>query len=497
VTRFDLLAINFSWLSLLPLIAISAAAIAVLLIGVRVDEEESEGLGWLSLVGIAVTFVLTLLMRGQHDLTFCGALALDDYTVYFMLAILLTAAIIILLSLDYVPETDMVGAEYYSLILFATLGMLLMAAAGDLIIIFLGLETMSLAIYVLAGFARRDPKSGEAAMKYFILGAFSTGFLLYGIALLYGATGSIKLDAISRALASPMSSPLLLMGIGMLLVGFGFKVAAVPFHMWTPDAYEGAPTSITAFMAVGVKIAAFAAFLRVFTGHLGGVRADWNWVLWTLAAVSMTAGNLIALVQTNIKRMLAYSAIAHAGYILVGMAAGNAPSGAAVMYYLLAYALTNLGAFGVVIALGRKGAPHDLIEDYRGLSTRHPMLAAAMALFLFSLVGVPPLAGFVGKFYIFSAALNAGYVWLVVLATINTVIAAYYYISVIVAMYMLEGAPAEDFTLNRRPALVAAIAIALAGTVLVGAFPQPYMSAAQTAFSSALWSPTPAQVSSR
>ena len=497
MTRFDLLAINFSWLSLLPLIAISAAAIAVLLIGVRVDEEESEGLGWLSLVGIAVTFVLTLLMRGQHDLTFSGALALDDYTVYFMLAILLTAAIIILLSLDYVPETDMVGAEYYSLILFATLGMLLMAAAGDLIIIFLGLETMSLAIYVLAGFARRDPKSGEAAMKYFILGAFSTGFLLYGIALLYGATGSIKLDAISRALASPMSSPLLLMGIGMLLVGFGFKVAAVPFHMWTPDAYEGAPTSITAFMAVGVKIAAFAAFLRVFTGHLGGVRADWNWVLWTLAAVSMTAGNLIALVQTNIKRMLAYSAIAHAGYILVGMAAGNAPSGAAVMYYLLAYALTNLGAFGVVIALGRKGAPHDLIEDYRGLSTRHPMLAAAMALFLFSLVGVPPLAGFVGKFYIFSAALNAGYVWLVVIATINTVIAAYYYISVIVAMYMLEGAPAEDFTLNRRPALVAAIAIALAGTVLVGAFPQPYMSAAQTAFSSALWSPTPAQVSSR
>jgi NADH-quinone oxidoreductase subunit N len=250
-------------------------------------------------------------------------------------------------------------------------------------------------------------------------------------------------------------------------------------------------------MAVGVKIAAFAAFLRVFTGHLGGVRAEWNWVLWTLAALTMTAGNLIALVQTNIKRMLAYSAIAHAGYILVGMAAGNAASGAAVMYYLLAYALTNLGAFGVVIALGRKGVPHDLIEDYRGLSTRHPMLAAAMALFLFSLVGVPPLAGFVGKFYIFSAALNAGLVWLVVIAAINTVIAAYYYISVIVAMYMLEGAPAEDFTLNRRPALVAAIAIALIGTVLVGAFPQPYMSAAQTAFSSVLSSPPPTQVSSR
>ena len=219
-------------------------------------------------------------------------------------------------------------------------------------------------------------------------------------------------------------------------------------------------------------------------------------MLWTLAALTMTTGNLIALVQTNIKRMLAYSAIAHAGYIMVGMTAGNAPSGAAVMYYLLAYAFTNLGAFGVVIALSRKGAPHDLIDDYRGLASRHPILAAAMALFLFSLVGVPPLAGFVGKFYIFSAALNAGYIWLVVIAAINSVIAAYYYISVIVAMYMLEGAPLEDFSLDRRPALVAAIAIALVGTVLVGAYPQPYMSAAQTAFSSALPSPPLSQSAS-
>jgi NADH-quinone oxidoreductase subunit N len=489
MTKFDLIAINFAWLPILPLIATSVGAIAVLLIGVHVDDEDSEGLGWLSLAVVAVTFILTLLMRGQHDLTFSGALALDDYSVYFDLAILVTAALVILLSLDYVPEIGLAGAEYYSLILFASLGMMLMAAAGDLIIIFLGLETMSLAIYVLAGFARRDPKSGEAAMKYFILGAFSSGFLLYGIALVYGATGTIKLDAISRALSSPASSPMFLMGIGMLLIGFGFKVAAVPFHMWTPDAYEGAPTSITAFMAVGVKIAAFASFLRVFTAHLGLVHTDWDWVLWTLAALTMTTGNLIALVQTNIKRMLAYSAIAHAGYIMVGMTAGNAPSGAAVMYYLLAYAFTNLGAFGVVIALSRKGAPHDLIEDYRGLASRHPILAAAMALFLFSLVGVPPLAGFVGKFYIFSAALNAGYIGLVVIATINSVIAAYYYISVIVAMYMLEGGPLEDFSLDRRPALIAAIAIALVGTVLVGAYPQPYISAAQTAFSSALPAP--------
>jgi NADH-quinone oxidoreductase subunit N len=400
--------------------------------------------------------------------------------------VLLAAGLTTLMSLDYVRELELPGAEYYSLILFATLGMMLMAAAGDLIIIFLGLETMSISIYVLAGLHRRDLKSNEAAMKYFLLGAFSTGFLLYGIALLYGATGTIKLAGLSTALSQPLgANPMLLVGIGMLLIGFGFKVAAVPFHMWTPDVYEGAPTSVTAFMAVGVKLAAFAGFLRVFVVHLAPVHAQWSPVLWVVAALTMTTGNLIAITQRNIKRMLAYSSIAHAGYILVAMTSASAIGGSSVLYYLLGYAFTNLGAFAIVIALGRRGSPNEMIEDYRGLAGRHPMLAAAMTLLLFSLTGVPPLAGFVGKFYMFSAALNEGYVWLVVIASINSTISAYYYISVIVRMYMDEGG-AEPSRLATRPALVATISIAVFATVIIGLYPQPYLSAAVNAFNSAL-----------
>jgi NADH-quinone oxidoreductase subunit N len=489
--RFNLYLIDFSWLPILPLLIVAVAAIVVLLVGVKVDDEDSEGLGWLSLSSLGVALVLSLGLLGQpREVTFAGAIALDGFTAFFYMVVLIAAGMTVLMSLDYVAELKLPGAEYYSLILFATLGMMLMAAAGDLIVIFLGLETMSVAVYALAGMARRDPKSGEAAMKYFLLGAFSTGFLLYGIALIYGATGTIKLDGISDALSSPPSSPLLLLGLGMLLIGFGFKVAAVPFHMWTPDVYEGAPTSITAFMAVGVKLGAFAGFLRIFLAHLGAVHAEWTWVMWAIAALTMTAGNLIALVQTNIKRMLAYSAIAHAGYILVAMTAGDAASGSAVLYYLLAYAFTNLGAFAVVIALGGRGEPHDMISDYRGLAGRHPAIAAAMAIFLLSLTGVPPLAGFVGKLDVFSAAIDAGYVWLVIIAALNSVISAYYYISVIVAMYMDEGG-AVTAPLASRPALVAAIAIALAGTVLIGIYPQPYMAAATTAFNSSLPSSAP------
>jgi NADH-quinone oxidoreductase subunit N len=360
-----------------------------------------------------------------------------------------------------------------------------MATAGDLIVIFLGLETMSITVYVLAGILRQNPKSNEAAMKYFLMGAFSTGFLLYGIALVYGATGSIKLGPIHDAIATGAmsSNPMLLLGIGMLVIGFGFKVAAVPFHMWTPDVYEGAPTPVTAFMAVGVKLAAFSAFLRVFMVDFGAVGPHWQSVLWVIAALTMTAGNVIAVVQTNIKRMLAYSAIAHAGYLLLGMAAG-VQSGPAILYYLLAYAFTNLGAFAVVIALEHRGAASNLISDFRGLAERQPLLAGAMTIFLLSLTGVPPLAGFVGKFYIFSSALHQGYVSLVIIAVINSVISAYYYFYVIVAMYMQEGG-VEVERMSARPALVAAIGLAALATIAVGAYPQPYITSAANAFHSA------------
>jgi NADH-quinone oxidoreductase subunit N len=483
---FSLAAINFAWLPILPLIAVTIGAMVVLLAGVRMADDESEGLGWLALATLGVAFVLALGQVGQTGFAFGGALAVDGFSGFFQLTILIAAAFTVLMSLDYASDNHLAGAEYYSLLLFSTLGMMLMAAAGDLVVIFLGLETMSIAVYVLAGMRRLDPRSNEAAIKYFLLGAFSTGFLLYGIALTYGATGSIKLEVIRTALSGSMTSnSLLRLGLAMLLVGFGFKVAAVPFHMWTPDVYEGAPTPITAFMAVGVKLGAFAGFVRIFLVGLLPVSGQWSEALWVVAVLTMTTGNVIAVVQTNIKRMLAYSAIAHAGYVLIGMIAASPEGGAAVLYYLLTYAFTTLGAFGIVVALERRQLAGDLIADYRGLSTRSPALAAAMAVFLLSFTGVPPLAGFMGKFYIFSAALRQGYTYLVVIAVVNSVIAAFYYISVIVAMYMEEGG-VEPARMTRRPALVAAIGLSAIATVLVGIYPAPYMTAAQNAFNSAM-----------
>jgi NADH-quinone oxidoreductase subunit N len=486
MVTFNLNTIDFAWLPLLPLIAVSIGAMVVMLVGVRVDDEDSAGLGFIALVALLAAFILALMELGQNTAAFHAALVADDYAVFFETVIIITAAVTVAMSLAYAADAGLAGAEYYALVLFATLGMMLMVAADDLIVIFLGLETMSISVYALAGFVRRDPKSSEAAVKYFLLGAFSTGFLLYGIALIYGATGTIRLEAIRASLASGIgANPLLLLGLGMLLIGFGFKVAAVPFHMWTPDAYEGAPTPITAFMAVGVKLAAFGGFLRIFMANFGPLNAQWATVLWVLAAITMTAGNVIALVQTSMKRMLAYSAIAHAGYVIVGMAAGSGHgAGAAILYYLLAYAFTNLGAFAVVIALEHAGEPSQ-IRDYRGLAREHPALAAALALCLLSLIGVPPLAGFVGKFYVFVAALNAGLVWLVVIAVLNSALSAYYYIGVIVAMYMQEGGATVP-QLSRRPGLLISIAVGIAGVVILGVYPQPYMGASVNAFATAV-----------
>ena len=490
MSAFSLSTIGFSWLPILPLVAVSVGAMVVMLVGVQVEDEDSAGLGFLALVALLAAFVLTMFELGQNTLAFHGALAVDDYAVFFEAVILIATALTVAMSLQYAADAALAGAEYYALVLFAALGMMLMAAAGDLIIIFLGLETMSIAIYALAGFIRRDPKSNEAAIKYFLLGAFSTGFLLYGIALVYGATGTIRLEPIRAALASGIvANPLLLLGLGMMLIGFGFKVAAVPFHMWTPDAYEGAPTPITAFMAVGVKLAAFAGFLRIFTANLGAISTEWTKVLWVVAVLTMTAGNVVALVQTNIKRMLAYSAIAQAGYVIVGMAAGSGhDAGGAILYYLLAYAFTSLGAFAVVVALDRGAEAHDEIGDYRGLARDHPGLAAAMALCLLSFTGIPPLAGFVAKFYVFAAALNAGLVWLVVIAVLNSAASAYYYIGVIVAMYMQEGGVAVE-QMSRRPGLLISAAVGVAGVIALGVYPQPYMGAAVAAFVSALGRP--------
>jgi NADH-quinone oxidoreductase subunit N len=481
MTQFNWSVINFAWVPILPLIVVAVGAMGVLLIGVQTDDEDSGGLGILSVALFVVAAIFALLLfGGRPSVTFSGALSVGGYSGYFELLVLFAAAMTALMSVEYAADQGLAGAEYYALVMFAALGMMLMAVADDLIVIFLGLETMSIAVYALVGFLRRDPRSNEAALKYFLLGAFSTGFLLYGIALIYGATGSVKLEPIEAALSRPATDN------ALMLIGFGFKIAAVPFHMWTPDAYEGAPTPVTAFMAVGVKAAAFAGFVRIFMVHLGPVGPQWTTVLWVMAALTMTVGNLAALVQTNIKRMLAYSAIAHAGYLLVGMAAVASPrAGGAILYYLLGYVFTNLGAFAVVVALERRGARRDNIADYRGLATRHPWLAASMALFMLSLTGVPPLVGFFGKFYIFSAALDAHLLWLTIIAVINSVISAYYYLSVLIAMYAREGG-VEPVALRTRPALAAALVIAAVGTVAIGLFPQPYNTSAADAFASAL-----------
>lgn len=490
MTHLNLNSVGFSWLPIMPPLAVAFGAIVVMLVGVKADDEDSAGLGFIALVALLAAFILTLFTFGQNVPAFNGSLVIDNFAGFFELLIEVAAALTVAMSLEYVAEAGLGGAEYYALMLFGVFGMMLLAAAGDLIVIFLGFETMSISVYALAGFLRRDPKSNEAALKYFLLGAFSTGFLLYGIALVYGAMGTIRLEPIRTALAAGLgvANPLLLLGLGLILIGFGFKVAAVPFHMWTPDAYEGAPTPITAFMAVGVKVAAFAGFMRIFMASFGPVSAHWSAVLWVIAAITMTVGNVIALVQDNIKRMLAYSAIAHAGYILVGMAAAGGQAGGAILYYLLGYAFTNLGAFAIVIAVEqtRAGQAGDDISDFRGLARTHPGLAAAMALFLLSLVGVPPLAGFVGKFYVFSAALNEGLVALVIIAAVNSVISAYYYIRVIVAMYMQEGEAAPAERLRPHPGLLISISAAVLAVIAIGVYPQPYMGAAVSAYASAL-----------
>jgi NADH-quinone oxidoreductase subunit N len=470
-----------NWLSLLPSLILTVTGILVLFWDLWMKDEERSLLAWLGLTGLALTAVVSLTLWGRNESAFNGTLALDSYTLFFNLIFCLTAGMTLLMSVHYLDLVGIRPGEYYALILFATVGMVLMAAATDLIVIFLALETMSIAVYVLAGIWRQRVQSNEAALKYFLLGAFASGFFLYGVALVYGATGSVQLGKIAAHVSANGSSSLLLIGVALLIVGFGFKVAAAPFHVWTPDVYEGAPTTITAFMAVGVKAAAFAAFARVFLHTLGSIHAEWQGILWILAALTMTVGNVTALVQNNIKRMLAYSSIAHAGYLLVAMVAGKDLGGGALMYYLVAYGLMNLGAFGVVLAVGRKGEPNEEFSDYAGLGFRYPALGMAMTIFMLSLTGVPPLVGFTGKFYIFSAAVKAGYIWLAVIGVLNSVVSAYYYIRVVVNMYMYEGEKTIDL-LSGRPALATAIVLAAIGTVVMGVFPSASISLARVSF---------------
>jgi NADH-quinone oxidoreductase subunit N len=358
--------------------------------------------------------------------------------------------------------------------------MMLMAAGTHMIIIFLGLETMSISIYILAGMVREDKGSVEAALKYFLLGAFATGFLLYGIALIYGATGSFYLKDIAAYITSKnlLRSPMLLMSLVFLTIGFGFKIASVPFHMWTPDVYEGAPTSITAFMATGVKAAGFSALIRVFFSALPAFRPDWTSIMWVICVATMTVGNIVAISQTNIKRMLAYSSIAHAGYILVAFVAGNDLGTSGILFYLMTYAFMNIGAFTVVILLGKKGEENTLINDYAGIGFKYPLLAVSMTIFLLSMAGIPPLGGFMAKFYIFSAAVKSKFYWLAILGVLNSAVSVYYYLRVTVLMYFRES-EREITGLQFSPASVIALILAVIGTIYMGIFPANVLSLAQ------------------
>jgi NADH-quinone oxidoreductase subunit N len=469
------------WQAAAPFSVVAGAAIVVLLYEAFLgDERDATALVWLSLLGLSGGLATSIALWGIRAAAFGGTFALDGFALFTNVLCILAAAMTILMAYGYLETINVRAGEFYPLVLFATSGMMIMGAARDLIVLFLGLEIMSVAAYVLAGIHRRDRKSGEAALKYFLLGAFATGFLLYGIAILYGATGATSYAGIAAKL--PQAPRLAVFaGVALLLVALGFKVSAVPFHFWAPDVYEGSPTAVTAFMAVGIKAAAFAGFARFFLGHLLPIQADWGGIVWWLAVLTMTVGNVVAIAQKSIKRMLAYSSIAHAGYLLVAVASGNQSGGAAVLFYLLAYAFMNLGAFAVVIALGAAGEPNEDIADYAGLSARQPALAAAMAVFMLSLTGVPPFAGFVGKLYIFSAAVQSGYVGLAVIGVLNSAGSAYYYIRILVEMYMRDSVKQLP-SIAGRPYLVASIAIAAVGTVLLGVFPSWAVELARASF---------------
>jgi len=469
-----------NWSAIGPELILSLTAMALLLVNVLAKKGAKGAIPYLSLAGIVVSLLFSFSLWGKAEYAFNRMVVIDNYSLFFKIIFLITAGLTILMSIRFLQREEFDYGEYYILLLFAAVGMMFMASAADLIIIFLGLETFSLSVYALAGFFRTQPKSNESSLKYFLLGAFSAGFLLYGIALIYGATGTTNLKGIYEFVSKihPLTDPLLLIGMGLLIVGFGFKVASVPFHMWTPDVYEGAPTSVTAFMSVGPKAAGFAAFLRVFLYALSPLQTDWVWILWVLAVLTMTLGNVIAIAQKNIKRMLAYSSIAHAGYILVAMVTGSELGTVSILYYILAYAFMNLGAFGVVILYGRKGEENIDIGDYSGMASKYPLLAAAMAIFMFSLAGIPPTAGFVGKFYIFSSAIKAGYIGLAIIGVLNSALSVYYYLRVTVMMYMRN--PEKEFTrLDLSPAMVIALIIAVWGTLQMGIIPSPYLNLAR------------------
>lgn len=476
--------------TILPELLIVGMACLILVLDPITPAVKKDFLAWMSLGVLGVCALITVADFGESAVAFSGLVVVDAYAAFWKMLLYLVSGLTILLSMSYLKEEKIDLAEYYAFVLLALVGMMVMVSGADLLTIYLGIELMSITLYIMAGFKRFEARSIEASAKYFVLGAFSSGILLYGISLLFGVTGSTRLSEIAVAVNGPaLGDPLMLLALMLIIVGFGFKVAAVPFHMWTPDVYEGAPTSVTAFMAVASKAASFAAFLRVLLEAFSGVKPNWNVLILAVCLLTVALGNLVAIVQTNVKRMLAYSSIAHAGYALVGVVVAGwigiesdiASRGvSSLMLYLAIYSFMTLGAFAMVAMLRKGGLEGEEIEDFTGLAKRHKGGAFLMLLFMVSLAGIPPTAGFIGKFYLFMAAVNADLAWLAIFGLIFAAISAFYYLRIVMVMYMREPSPEQEQNtrLALSPQVSVVLACAVAGVVLLGIFPGPLVSLA-------------------
>ena len=474
---------------LLPEIVLTAGALLLLLADLMVPNHRQSILAGVALGVLAATAIALVPVADAQVQVSKGLIAVDRFALFFKVIFLMSAALTVLMSVRYLDVEGTRAGEYYFLILCATLGMFFMAGGTDLITLFIGLETMAIAFYILTGFLKPSRRSNEAAVKYFLLGAFSLGILLYGMSLLYGLSGTTNLRSIATALAGQERDPRLVLAVILVVAGMGFKIAAVPFHMWAPDVYEGAPTPITAFLSVGSKAASFAMLLRIFMESLPTMRLSpamfasvglqasinppigWSTMFYVLAVVSMTVGNFTALTQSNLKRMLAYSSIAHAGYLLIGVVAGTARGVTAMLIYLFVYAFMQLGAFTVITLLRRSDTIGDELKDLNGLYFRQPFAAVAMLLFMLSLGGIPPTAGFMGKFWLFSAAIESGYVWLAVIGVLNSAVSLYYYIRIVVFMWLRNEPTGSAPTTS--PTLAFALGVAVVATLLLGVYPRP------------------------
>ncbi|MGC1976132.1 MAG: NADH-quinone oxidoreductase subunit N [Candidatus Sulfotelmatobacter sp.] len=464
------------YLRILPEIILSVFGMIVMLLEPLLDEETGQRiLGLIALVGTLAGLGATWFMAQSPGLAFWNMIKVDGFSVFFHVLVIAIAALVILSSYEYLAVQRIRAGEYYALILFGAVGMALMSSAIELVLIFIALEISSISSYVLAGFRRHEAASAEASLKYFLLGSFATAFFLYGVALMFGATGSTNIDQISSTLRAGPIPLLAFVAVAFMFVGLGFKVAAAPFHIWTPDVYEGAPAPVVGFMSTAPKAAAFAVLLRVvFVIDVQGL----VWVIWLAAALSMTLGNLGALVQDNVKRLLAYSSIAHAGYLLVAFAAAPVLGISAAMFYTAAYAATNLGAFAVVSHFANAGERYVTLEDYEGLGRSSPLLAATLTIFLLSLIGIPMTGGFFAKFYVFSAAVKANLIWLTIIGVLNSGVGAYYYLRIIVMMYMRESR--KEVPVTAIPsALGAALACCMVATIYFGVFPNRVLQFAQ------------------